>query len=143
MNMAQYSNIAVAPLSDGRLQCWAIDGSGKLWSRWKTSTNPSASWTPWSQFQMPQSGNVVTVAGAPLSDGRLQIWAVDANGKLWSCWKTTPNSSASWTPWTTFQMPSGVAAVKAIAGAPLTDKRLQIFCVDNAHQPWSCWKTST
>src|ERR1044071_8968332 len=100
--MAQYTDVAVAPLADKRLQFWAIDLTGKLWSRWKTSTDSNATWTALSTFQMPPGVSVVkSIAAAPLSDGRLQLWTIDSNGTMWSCWKTGDSNSA-WTNWTAF-----------------------------------------
>jgi hypothetical protein len=137
---------AVAPLSDGRLQFWAVDTTGKIWSCWKTSTNSSASWTNWTTQWTGQapSFTVAEVAVAPLSDGRLQFWAVDTAGKIWSCWKTSTNSSASWTNWTTQwtgQAPPFTAV--QVAAAPLSDNRLQFWAIDTAGGLWSCWKSST
>ena len=41
--------IAAAPLSNGALQLWAIS-NGSVFSTWKTSGLPNATWTPWSDF---------------------------------------------------------------------------------------------
>ncbi|MEP7220474.1 MAG: hypothetical protein ABI876_16230 [Bacteroidota bacterium] len=141
--MSSYSFIAAGDLSDMRIQCWAIDGSGQLWSRWKTTTDASAPWTAWTTFQMPAGVKIVFITCVSLSDNRPQLWAIDSSGKLWSCWKTTTTSSSAWTPWTAFQMPSGISSVKSISGSRLTDNRPQIFCSDNAGGLWSCWKTTT
>jgi hypothetical protein len=42
--------ISAAPLEDKRLQLYLVDGQNRVWSAWKTSTNPSAAWTAWSPF---------------------------------------------------------------------------------------------
>jgi hypothetical protein len=44
--------ITAAPLSDGRLQLWAIFDD-KLFSCWKTTTNPDSAWTDWQPFPQP------------------------------------------------------------------------------------------
>ncbi len=137
---------AAAPLSDGRLQFWAVDTSGKIWSCWKSATSSSSAWTPWVSQWTPQPPpfTATEVAAAPLSDGRLQFWAVDTTGKIWSCWKSNTNASSAWTAWTsqwTAQPPPFNA--RQVAAAQLSDKRLQFWAVDTAGKLWSCWKSST
>lgn len=92
---------AIAPLSDGRLQAWSVDYNGNIWSREKTTTSSSSSWTPWVAFQGLEE-MAITIAVAPLSDGRLQLLATDNYGKVWSCWKQTTESTSPWSPWTSF-----------------------------------------
>jgi hypothetical protein len=95
----------VAPLSDGRLQLWAVDSQGGLSTTWKTTTNPDANWVPWADAlgeTGPLPAAAAQVAVAPLSDGRLQLWAVDSQGGLSTTWKTTTNPDANWAGWSDF-----------------------------------------
>src|SRR5436853_486920 len=82
------TQVAAAPLSDGRLQFWAVDTAGKIWSCWKSTTDSNSAWTAWTLQWTAQAPpfTATQVAAAPLSDGRLQFWAVDTAGKIWSCW---------------------------------------------------------
>jgi hypothetical protein len=41
------STLALAPLPDGRLELFAIDDQGELWTTWQISTDPSAAWANW------------------------------------------------------------------------------------------------
>jgi hypothetical protein len=95
------SAIAAVNLSDGRTQVWLIEGANIV-SRWKETTNPDSAWTDWSPFQKPSGVTPVAISGAPLEDGRVQLYLVDSGGGTWSAWKTTTSSSAPWTPWTKF-----------------------------------------
>lgn len=99
------NRVAVAPLSDGRLELWVTDMNGSLWTTWKVDPSPGANWAPWSDF-LAEVGSlpagVKQIAVAPLSDGGLELWAVDANGKLWTTWKVDPSPNANWAPWTDF-----------------------------------------
>jgi len=90
-------DVAVAPLSDRRLQLWAANTNGELFSTWKVTTDPNADWAPWEKD--PGISAVRHVAVAPLSDGRLQLWASDANGVIFSTWKVTTDPNADWVPW--------------------------------------------
>jgi hypothetical protein len=44
------SSVAVAPLTDGRLQLWVTTSTGQLFTTWKTTTSSGASWAPWRDF---------------------------------------------------------------------------------------------
>jgi len=138
--------VAAAPLSDGRLQFWAVDTAGAIWSCWKSTTSSNANWTPWTKQWTAQSPpfNAKSVAAAPLSDGRLQFWAVDTAGKIWSAWKATTDPNSAWTAWAsqwTAQPQSFVAS--QVVAAPLSDKRLQFWAIDANGQIWSVWKSGT
>jgi Tol biopolymer transport system component len=95
------SAIAAANLSDGRTQVWLIDAD-RIMSRWKETTDPNSGWTDWSPFPSPSGVTPAAISGAPLEDGRVQLYLIDAGGGTWSAWKTTTSSSASWTAWTKF-----------------------------------------
>lgn len=131
--------MAVAPLSDKRLQLWSVDDKGHIWSCWKSTTASDAPWTGWAATWTPVAPTfkAVSVASAPLSDGRLQFWATDDQGHLWTCWKSTTASNAPWSPWK--QHAAGFKAVR-LAVAPLSDKRLQLWATDNTGRLWTCWK---
>lgn len=92
---------AAIPLSDGRLQVWSIDYEGNIWSRWKTDTSSTSAWTGWTAFQGLEEG-ATSISVSLLSDGRVQLFAIDENKKIWSCWKEDTDSKATWSPWTSF-----------------------------------------
>jgi hypothetical protein len=97
--------VAVAPLSDGRLELWVSDGAGGLFTTWKTTTDPNAGWAPWSDFLAEVGGlpgEARDVAVAALPDGRLELWASDGTGGLFTTWKTTTDPDADWAPWVDF-----------------------------------------
>jgi hypothetical protein len=66
---------------------------GKKWLDTLTTTFGSygrsyADWTAWyvaHSFSAP----IISHTVAPVSDGRLQLWAVDASGNLYTTWKTS------------------------------------------------------
>jgi hypothetical protein len=96
--------ITAAQLPDGRLQLWRLNRHGGLWSRWKVTTNSTAQWTEWSVFHAPGE-KLTSFAAAPLSDGRLQLFAADSTGAMFSAWKENRSPDAPWTPWTPFARP--------------------------------------
>jgi hypothetical protein len=97
---ASYTDIFVVPLSTGQLQFFAVDSGFMIWTCWKETNDPNAAWTPLTEFQMPPSKGVVKICGAPLSDKRDQLFAIDIDQSVWSCWVAEDGSG--WTPWTSF-----------------------------------------
>jgi hypothetical protein len=86
-----------------------------------------------------QSANFI-VAG-DLEDGRIQVFAVQANGQTESRWKTSTDPNSGWTAWSNFQTPAG--GVTTISVGYLSDKRMQLFATEPDGITVSCWKTST
>ncbi|MGE5765337.1 MAG: M64 family metallopeptidase [Mycobacterium leprae] len=52
--------------------------------------------TPFRTAGYPQT------AVAPLSDGRLELWATTAAGRLFTTWKVSTDPNADWVPWADF-----------------------------------------
>ena len=124
----QVRQVGMAPLPDKRLQLWAVDEAGKLFTRTRKATSdPDASWEAWEGFEPPDPAKVRQVVGvAHLPNKRLQLWAVDKDGKL----HTTYNGrDVPWVPWEDFK-PSAPANVRQVEVAPLPDGRLQLWVVD-------------
>jgi hypothetical protein len=94
--MADYT---VGPLSDGRLQVWAVNQSGELWTRWKMTTDPNAGWSGWVRHDAP---TLLSVTAGPLPDGRLHLFALDTGGNSWAAWKITTDPNSAWAEWHQF-----------------------------------------
>ena len=98
------TQLAWAPLSDGRPQIWSVNRFGTLSSTWKVSTDPNSAWSGWSTFEAPD--NIVCFAAEPLSDRRIQLFAVDRDGAIFSTWKMSIGPDAKWLlPWQPFPAP--------------------------------------
>jgi hypothetical protein len=127
--------IAAGDLEDGRIQLFGIEPNGQIVSRWKQTADPSSAWTAWSGFQTP-SGGVGSICVGSLSDGRMQLFATNAQGATISCWKTTTNPSAAWTAWSAFDG----TPLKFVAAGDLEDGRIQLFGIEPNGQIVSRWK---
>jgi hypothetical protein len=102
---AAVRQVAMAPLSNGALEAWAVTADGGLFSTWKVDADPAAEWSPWFDFLAYRGGlpaAVRQVAMAPLSDGRLAAWVVLANGALFTTSKADTDPAAEWTSWADF-----------------------------------------
>ncbi|HEY6276855.1 MAG TPA: hypothetical protein VIX86_11045 [Streptosporangiaceae bacterium] len=147
-------SLGAGNLSDGRLQLWASRGDGTMISTWKTSTQPNASWSPWSQMEPPFVGAVDITVGR-LPDLRPQLWAIGRDSSLSTTWKTTTDPSSAWAAWGRMQPDPG--PVVSVAVGELADGRLQLFAIQGGQNmptirtsvkdtpdpnaPWSDWTT--
>jgi hypothetical protein len=157
-------DVAVAPLSDGRLQLWVVSGKwdhvskkwdpsntfNKLFTCRKIDASPDAAWSSWTELARPRiSFRVGThhdlhipikqIAAAPLSDGRLQLWVKSEDDKkLFTCWKIDSSPDAAWSSWVRFPVPADYH-IHDVAVAPLSDGRPQMwFYFDR--RLFTCWK---
>lgn len=140
--------LAVAPLSDGRLQVWAIDEAGGVLSSRKVAVDANTDWTDLSDF-LPEVGPLpmaaTHIAAAALSDGRLELWVTLANGQLFTAWQIVTDADVAWSGWSDFlaevgPIPEGVAHV---AVARLPDGRLQLWAATSEGDLLTTWKTQT
>ncbi|MBO8194416.1 hypothetical protein ITI46_22520 [Streptomyces oryzae] len=99
---------------------------------------PDADWTDWQQFGF-DFGRVVSLAAAPLTDERPQIFAVSEGGELLTTWKVSSEPSAAWANWAKFNGLLGSAC--SVGVATLTDGRPQIV-VGTDTGSVSSWKVS-
>jgi hypothetical protein len=151
--------LAVAPLSDGRLQLWAVGPTTHtLFSMWQVSVIPTQPWTSLRLFNPNPSavpdttGVIYRITAGHSPDGRVQLWVpafFQAPGSLatygtMTTWKTTPDPDAAWLPWQPFVTPfitPGLADVGQLA-----DGRMQLFALSGAEGPLglrTSWKESS
>jgi hypothetical protein len=139
---------AVAPLPNRALELWAVDTAGGLWTTWKTTSAPNATWSPWVDFLAevgPLPGGVQHVSVGPLADRRLQLWAVAGHhDSLFTTWKTSRATNAKWSPWSDFfaeagRLPPGVKMTAATQlGA--AHRTLELFAIDQAGGIFTTWQ---
>jgi hypothetical protein len=127
--------IAVAKLSDGRLQFWT--GISPFMSAWQTSFEPKGAWTPLSPF----APGAESAAAGHSPDGRVQVW-VSVSGRLQSTWKTSCDPDSGWiAPWQApFEPDPG--PINDIAVGQLSDGRMQAFATSSDNRLLTTWKTS-
>ena len=131
---------AQAPSADGRLELFTVGTDGALWHIWQTAR--SNGWSNWvSHGAPPGSGGLVLLPViAPSADGRLELFVVGADGKLWHIWQTSPNNG--WSNSTSHGTPSGVRlrSLQTPAIASSADGRLELFIVGSDGKLWHIWR---
>ena len=99
--MTSFRALSASPLSDKRLQLWAVQDTTiadtNIWSCWKQSTDPNSAWTDWQVF--PDPGSCHDLAAARLADGRLALFVIDEHDKILICYKTTTDPNSAWSGW--------------------------------------------
>jgi hypothetical protein len=133
----QASRITSGGLPGDIPQLWCIGQDQKLYTCWKVSAQPGAAWTGWEP--MPgATARMIDVAAVKTPQGELQVFAVDVNHTIWTCWKVSLQVSAAWSNWSVFP---GKAA--RITGALLAFNIPQLWMVGAADQKlYSCRKVS-
>ncbi|MFN2466250.1 MAG: protease pro-enzyme activation domain-containing protein [Candidatus Dormibacteria bacterium] len=114
--------VAVATNTDGRLETFARGADGQVWHAWQTS--PNGGWGAWYPLGTAGSGAFVSdVAAGRNGDGRLEISATDAAGRVWHAWQTSPSGG-----WTSVFYPLSGRQVTGTPGINTNqDGRLEIF----------------
>ena len=147
---------------------WAVGQSGSLyWSQGTMLYNNDGNlsegpnWGEWQAFiQLPSDLAVSSFASGLLTDGRIQLFASDTDGVLYSIWQDDI-LTGTWIPeWEPFPQPGGRLILvgtdpnnvlfpnnsfpgNSLAMASLPDQRLQLFAVDAAASVWTTWKSTT
>jgi hypothetical protein len=132
MNESSFKAMTAGLLNGGQLSLWAVDGEGKLWGQWKTSSDPAAGWSDWQKQQAPAP--LQKVAVAKMADGRLEMWAIDRDGGLWTQKQPSTAASSGWGAWQKLGTPSPVQGGTV---ASLGDGRLQLWVVGRDGSLWS------
>ena len=131
----------VANNDDGRLELFMINAEdGQLYHRWQTTPNDSTQWSsrwnPLNTPSLPREAPTVVRDG----DGRLELFMVGVDGKLYHCWQTAKNDSTGWSknwelytaPMTTWRLTSNPVASRN------ADGRLELFMVGVDDQVYRC-----
>ena len=89
-------SITLAKHADGRLVIFGTDSDGRVLHRSETAPN-SATWTAWSQVLAQPGVRLRHIAAKLNGAGRIELYAVAADGMLYHHKQSNPNSVA-WTP---------------------------------------------
>lgn len=78
-------------------ELWGITSDYGLVTCYQTT--PGGSWSGWETWgPTPQNSQWIEITASQQNDGRVQLWGLDTNHQLWSCWQTSPGGD--WTGWT-------------------------------------------
>jgi hypothetical protein len=133
------SDPAAGRNADGRIETFAVGDDGNLYHIWQTS--PGGGWTAFYSLGRPGTTALTAVPSiATNTDGRLEIFAVGADGAVWHTWQWS--GGAGWSNWYSLGAPGGGQFVGNVAAGRNGDGRLEIAVVDNAGAMWHSWQWS-
>ena len=117
--------------ADGRLEVFALAGSGAVWHVWRTA--PSNGWSAWAWMDGP---SLLTIKVASNADGRLEVFGTGLDNKIWHIWQTAPSNG--WSDWTLLFTPAD--RFKNLAIGINSDGNLEVFAQTPAGALWHAWQ---
>ena len=107
-------------------------------------TAPNDGWSDWVSHGTPsgvQFGSDSTPAVASSADGRLQLFVVGNDERLWHTWQTAPNGG--WSGWISHDAPAGkkFQRLRPAVGRA-ADGRLELFAVSEDAALWHLRQTA-
>ena len=136
---SQYTNITASQQNDGRVQLWALDDKGQLWTIWQTT--PGGDWVEWTGPNWNSAPVLQEICACQQGGDRgAQLWGTTEDNTLVTCFQGTPGGGwSAWGPWPA--VPDKTQFVQ-LAAAQQNDGRVQLWAVDTDLQLWSTWQTS-
>jgi photosystem II stability/assembly factor-like uncharacterized protein len=138
------SEPAVASNDDGRLELFKVDAvDGKLYHRWQLRANDSSQWSNgWDPLEAPFLPRE-TPTVARNGDGRLELFMVGMDHKLYHRWQTTKNDSTNWhEKWETLAEDTLWPLNSNPIVARNEDGRLELFMAGNDNTLHHKWQTT-
>jgi hypothetical protein len=139
------TDLCVDRVQDSRLQLFVIDTKNTLWTSIKRTIDPNADWIP---FEMVSNSikntpaALIYVESGQLSDGRLQLFVIDSDKRLWTAWQI---SSTAWCDFMLFS--NGIVntpqVVEKVTTNRLEDGRLEIYVLDEEQRCWISRKSTS
>jgi kumamolisin len=125
---------------DGRIEVFVLGADGALWHVWQNA--PNAGWTPtFASLGLPGGGALRGVPSvATNTDGRLEVFARAADGRVWHTWQVSP--SGAWGPWYSLGFGGAAGPGSDVAAGRNGDGRLEIFAADGAGTVLHSWQTA-
>ena len=126
------SRPAVAANADGRFEVVAVGSDGLTGTVWNArQLSPGGDWSNWTSLQTPPGQE--TVDGRPAlarnKNGRLELFVLDRDGKIWHRWQKQAGGDA-WEGWRTLGSPGEAAVNHPPTVVQNPDGHLELFVTD-------------
>ncbi|WP_146179979.1 tectonin domain-containing protein [Micromonospora sp. RP3T] len=123
-----HGTLAVARDASGRLTLFGRDGTDRLSVRTQSASD-AQTWTEWSSLD----GALRSMAAEANQDGSVELFGVNAEGKVWH----RRQAGNGWSGW------SGLdGTYRSLALGRNADGRLELFGTDTNDQVWHRWQTA-
>jgi metallophosphoesterase (TIGR03767 family) len=129
--------VATARNADGSVQVFALSKAGEVWSRTQILTG---GWTGWTSLNIRSLARFVKIAASQHEDGRLALFLVDHDRRVWRS-RQRQAGSAAWDAWS--MLDDGQRRMTQIAARANAGKLIQLFGADHTGQVWTRTQTAT
>lgn len=117
-------DIRLTSNADGRLEVIALGSDGALWHRWQPAPSKGP-WAAWTSMGKPGSADVRRFATERNKDGRIQVFAIGDDERVWTAAQSNAGS-AGWSAWSDLGSPGPTVKVLHLDAAANTDGRIEI-----------------
>jgi len=131
----------------GRMQLFATTNS-TVYTNWKTSTDPDARWSGWTEMGGAFDGLAVEKPSVGyLPDGRMQLFVIVASPSpvnrtsIRTAWKVTADANSPWSNWVVLTEQFQLSGRTSVGYLP--DRRIQLFVRYIGTTLLTTWKTGT
>jgi hypothetical protein len=97
--------VAAVGHRDGRQQVFVLSPQGALRSLWQSDAAAAATWSAADAFDGGSLPALVDIDATWTVDGRVQVFAVDANGDMWTRTATGRSPTDGWSAWARWSVP--------------------------------------
>jgi hypothetical protein len=130
-----FVKLAAETNAGNQVQVFALTAAGDLYTRVQIA---SGGWTGWTSLPTPNP--LTAVAAARHNGGRIQLFAADADRRVFECAQTAPGSTA-WDGWTALD--DGRTRMTQIAAERNGSGLIEVFGADHNGRVWRRRQTST
>jgi hypothetical protein len=131
--------VTVGNNKDGRLEVFGVGSDHQLHHIWQTS--PNNGWSAWASLGAPAPG--VSIGDPRVvrnADGRLELFLLAGDQKIWHIWQTAPNNG--WSGWATLGGPASPIANGAPFVGNNADGRIEVFTTGGNGAIYHIWQTA-
>ena len=97
--------VAAVSHADNRQQVFVLSTTGVLRSRWQNPSGVGAAWAASDPFAGGTLPVLADIAAAWTTDGRVQVFAVTANGETWTRTASKDSPDGGWNAWWEWSVP--------------------------------------
>lgn len=138
----RWQKMVVGANEDGRLEVFALAGDGSPWVTWQQRDPNLPAWHDWVQVSawvdLTETGKFEELAVSRNRDGRLEVFGLTENDKIWHAWQYLPNNPP-WCGWSELN-PESDRQWQKIAAGTNKDGRLELFSIDSERKVCHTWQ---
>jgi hypothetical protein len=134
-------SVSIERNKNGILEVFGVGQNGQLYHNHQNQTTAGTAWIGWSSLGTPSPGVAIGDPRVSINaDGRLEVFLVAKDQKIWHIWQTAP--SGGWSAWASLGGPAAAIA----NGAPFVginaDGRMEVFVTGSDGNIYHIYQTA-